>query len=156
MTMSTTVADFLHAQNVAYEIVNHPYTLSSLRSAEEAHVTGEQMVKAVLLKDGEGYRLAVLPATHRLDLGKLHRRYQRQLGLATEDEVAQVMPDCTLGALPPLGAAYGLPTVVEESLLKQPELYFEAGSHVELVHVSGEQFRKLMDGAEEDSISHHM
>ena len=37
--------------------------------------------------------------------------------------------DCEFGAVPPLGLAYGMSTVIDDCLSEQPEIYFEAGDH---------------------------
>ena len=37
--------------------------------------------------------------------------------------------DCEFGAVPPVGAAYGLPVLLDESLDGASELHFEAGDH---------------------------
>ena len=50
----------------------------------------------------------------------------------------------SLLAVPPIAAPYGLRSLLDESLAKQSDIYFEAGDHRTLVHVSGEQFNKLM------------
>ena len=52
--------------------------------------------------------------------------------------------DCDLGAVPALGKAYEVETVVDDTLLRQPEIYFEGGDHEALVHLSGRDFRALM------------
>ena len=61
--------------------------------------------------------------------------------------------DCAVGAVPPLGAAYNIPTVVEDSLLSAPEVWFEAGDHEDLVHVRGAAFLSLLAGARHGSFA---
>jgi len=46
--------------------------------------------------------------------------------------------------VPAAGSAYGVPTLVEDSLLRLPDVYLEGGDHEELVHVSGMAFRALV------------
>ena len=55
--------------------------------------------------------------------------------------------DCELGAIPPLAGAYGIPALVDRSLLQEREIYFEGGDHEDLVHVSRKEFLRLMKGA---------
>lgn len=155
MTIAHTLHDFMRSEGIRYDILTHPRTYSSSRTAEAAHVPGDRLAKAVLLEDENGYLLAVLPASHRIALGELHRLLQRQLGLATEEEIAAVFPDCEPGAIPPFGTAYGIETILDDTLLEQPEVYFEAGDHEELIHVSGEQFRALVAGARHARFSRH-
>jgi Ala-tRNA(Pro) deacylase len=70
------------------------------------------------------------------------------VGLATEQELVSLFPDCEGGAIPPLGSAYRLKTLVDSSLLEQPEVFFESGDHEHLVKVTGEQFSRLLRDAD--------
>ena len=79
-----------------------------------------------------------------MNLGELHRQLNRNLGLATESELGGLFSDCEVGALPAMGPAYGLETVVDDELAEQPDIYFEAGDHEQLIHVSAEAFHTLM------------
>jgi Ala-tRNA(Pro) deacylase len=107
----------------------------------------------VLVDDGMGYLLAVIPATHRLNLEMLRRTLHRPVELATEGELEDLFPDCEIGAVPPLGSAFGLETVVDQKLMERPEIWFEAGDHEDLVHMSGASFRSLMGSATRAEIS---
>lgn len=110
----------------------------------------------MLLADEDGYLLAVIPATHRVDLGVLHRKLDRLLGLTTEYELSEMFPDCKRGAIPPLGEPYGLDVIVDDSLSNCQDIYFEAGDHADLVHVRGKDFQLLMSNALRGDISHHV
>ncbi len=157
MTMAATLRRVLERAGVPYEVLPHPRTATSLETAEAAHIPGDRLAKSVVLEDEEGrYVLAVIPATHRLRLGRVSRALQRRLGLATEPELAGLFRDCEPGAVPPVGEAYGLPTVVDDSLLEQPEVYIEAGDHEDVVHLSREAFQALMQHARHGEISRHL
>jgi Ala-tRNA(Pro) deacylase len=58
--------------------------------------------------------------------------------------------------VPGLGQAYGLDVLVDDALLTQDDVYFEAGSHADLVHMTGEMFRGLMRSADHGEISKHV
>jgi Ala-tRNA(Pro) deacylase len=97
--------------------------------------------------------MAVLPASHRLDVDAIEEQLGRSLAIAREDGLAGVFRDCEPGAMPPLGKVYGVEAVVDEDLLRADDVYFEAGDHLALVHVSGLDFLKLMGDAPLASIS---
>lgn len=137
---------YLNHHNVAYEVIRHRRTDSSRRAAEEAHVDEDHLAKCVLLGDEQGYVLAVLPASRRVSLEDTREQLGRELDLATEDELGDMFDDCEVGAVPAVGRAYGIPTVVDESLLHLEDVYFEAGEHEDLVHVKGPEFARLMSG----------
>src|SRR5574340_717896 len=67
--------------------------------------------------------------------------------MARETEMLDLFKDCAAGAVPALGAAYGIETIWDDSLQEQPDIYFEAGDHEQLVHLSGKQFLDLLGTA---------
>lgn len=123
------VREYLQSHHVPFETVLHRPAVSATKLAQSIHVPGRQVAKAVLLKAGGDYVLAVLPATHRIDLERLSLALGTAgLGLATEDELEHVFSDCQLGALPPLGRKYGLRTVVDTALAGGSEIVFEGNT----------------------------
>ena len=143
MAIAPKLYDFLAARSCDYEVLSHRPTPSSATSAQAAHIPGRRFAKAVIVEDNEGYVLAVLPATHHVALSELGEAlHRRPLRLAAEDELGRLFPDCELGALPALGAAYGLPTIIEKELDGQQDIYFEAGDHEHLVHMTAHQFQR--------------
>ena len=148
MSIATTVGDALTLEGIQYQVLRHPPSASAAESGRIARIRLERLAKAVLLKDFNGYLLAVLPASCRLDLEQLNALLHRRLELADELELDQNFYDCRLGAVPPLGPWYRIPTVVDQALRVQPEVYFEAGDHETLVRVSETEFERLLDGAE--------
>jgi Ala-tRNA(Pro) deacylase len=156
MTIASKLKEHLTKAGVSYEVITHAETPSSSRTAQAAHVPGDRLAKAVLLRDDQGWLLAVVPSTHRVDLDLIRAATSRQVELATEEQIGQVFSDCQVGAVPPIGAAYGLATLLDEALANQPEVYLEAGDHTRVVRVSGVDFAKLMSGAQTGSFGHHV
>jgi len=155
MAIARTIQEFLASHDVDYELVEHPRSVTSMRTAQAAHIPGERLAKSVLLEDDTGYLMAVIPSTHRVDLGKLHLQLKRRVGLAVENEVAELFGDCDRGAIPAIGAAYRVEAIVDDSLLQQPDVYFEAGDHEALVHMSGKEFSLLMAGLRHGGFTRH-
>lgn len=147
---------YLTGKGADYEVMPHEPTVSSMRTAEASHVPADSIAKGVVLKDGDGYLLAVLPASHHLELDELEAQLERHVSLATEDEIEALFPDCARGAIPPIGAAYGLDTIVDSSIAETPEIYFEAGDHETLVHMKTQAFDRLLADAEHGRFSLHV
>jgi Ala-tRNA(Pro) deacylase len=93
--------------------------------------------------------LAILPATCHLSFDAIDDLLNRHLELATEREIGDLFSDCVFGAIPPLGEAYNVPMLVDESLLRMPDVYFEGGNHEDLVHVQRDAFHRLMGAAKQ-------
>lgn len=147
MTIALKLLEYLEWKGVDYQFVEHSRTSTSMESAERAHVPGSKLAKGVILEDDEGYVMAVVPANHHVELEKIHQQLNRRLELAPENELSDLFDDCSTGAVPPVGAAYGFETIVDTELKDCADIYFEAGDHTELVHVSGKEFRQLMERA---------
>lgn len=147
MSIAPTVRKYLDQQQVPFEVVTHSHTGSSLRTADHAHIPAARLAKAVLLEEDREQRhflMAIVPATHRVQLGELSRRVGRPVHLATEEAAAWLFRDCEAGAIPPVGPAYGVDTLWEDCLLDHPDLYFEAGDHEHLVHLKSDDFARLL------------
>lgn len=153
MNIATRLKQYLDSTGISYECVHHARTSTTLAAAREAQVPADDVAKCVLLGDDRGYLLAILPASHRLDLDEIERQLDRRLALVKEEELGNVFADCALGAVPAMGKAYGIPTLVDHRLLDLIHLYFEAGHHEGLVHLSGLAFRALLADSEFGEIS---
>ncbi|HWW46985.1 MAG TPA: YbaK/EbsC family protein [Xanthobacteraceae bacterium] len=144
MGVAATLAQYLADRGVAYDVIKHPHTETAWASAEAGHLPADRLAKAVVLKEDEGFLLAVLAASRHIKLGELRDFLGSDVDLANERQIATIFRDCERGAVPPLGAAYGLKVVVDDSLTNAPEIYLEAGDHASLVHMSGASFRELL------------
>jgi len=156
MSISAILENCLLSHRSQYEILQHPHSHSSMGTAEAAHIPGDRLAKTVVLGDETGYVAAVLPSTHHLRLSEVERETGRHLTLASESEVRELFKDCELGAVPPVAMAYGVPTYLDESLARQPDVYFEAGDHEAVIHMRTEQFLELMEGTARGSFAHRM
>jgi len=151
MAIAFTLKRFLDSSGVDYELITHPYANSALDAAESARLPPEKVAKCVMLEDEGGYLLAVCAAHRRICLGELYHEINRRLVFASEAELADQLGDCVLGAVPPVGELYDMEVVVDADLFMQPDVYFEAGDHEDLIHVSADAFQRLMRNAEHAS-----
>jgi len=156
MAIAITLQQYLTKKGVNYEVVPHAPTPTALAAAHAAQVPDDCVAKSVILEDEQGFLMAVVPASHRVELDTLHHTLHRNLGLATEMEVAALFQDCALGAIPAVGPAYGLAVIVDDSLTEQPDIYFEAGDHRELIHMDTRQFKKLLPRVRHGRFSHRV
>ena len=147
MAIARTVQKYLSDNGIEYDTVTHPPTQSSMGTARSSHVMSDRIAKGVLLRTEDAYLLAVLPASRHIRLGELRTWLNESLGLATEKEITELFTDCELGAVPAVGAAYGLDVVIDDNLVMQSDVYFEGGDHTTLVHLTADNFRKALGDA---------
>lgn len=147
MAIAQTLEAYLLAHGAAYRLIAHARSDSSKQTAASAHVPEDHLAKAVMLSDAQGVVMSVVPGARWLKLNAVRAALNRHLELASEQEVDRLFADCQPGAIPPIGPAWGLETIVDEALTTLALVFFEAGDHRHLVEVSGEAFRALLRGA---------
>ena len=155
MTIAPTLEKYLASKNITYDVIMHEPTMSSNRTAQASGISGDQIAKAVVLRGGGGFILAVLPASHRIRLSDLENRLGSDVALATEQEFQQLFEDCAQGAVPPAGECYGLEVIIDDSIETQPEMYLEGGDHTTLIHLTHAQFDRFMGTAWQGCFSVH-
>ena len=98
---------------------------------------GDYVLKAVILRLHDGYAMAVVQASRRVDLSLVTGLIPKQeVRLATEAEIAARFPDFDLGALPPLPGLLGLRAFVDPAVLERDEVAFADGSRTESIIAS--------------------
>lgn len=155
MSIAPTLRKYLAAENIQYDEIPHELTMTSTRTAEASHVSGDHLAKAIVLRRDGGYMLAVLPTSHHLRIADLRARFGNDIDMANEHEVNRLFADCAHGAVPAAGICYGLDVIVDDSIQTQPEIYMEAGDHETLLHLTRAQFARLNANAMHGRFSAH-
>ena len=153
MTIARTLKQYLEDQGIEYDVLTHEETECSSRTAQVSHIPGDRLAKGVLVKRAKGYLLAIVPASRQLELERLGEWLKQPVSMATEEEVSGLFKDCERGAVPPIGPAYGIRTVIDDSFDDLDDVYFEGGDHRTLVHMSGDQFQRLTEKIPHDPFS---
>lgn len=148
MGIAITLAQYLAERGVKYDVVEHPHAVTASESAKTSHISLNRLAKAVVLKGKDGFLLAVLPASGHIQFRQLCKQLGADVDMASEEQIETLFLDCEPGAVPALGAAYGLKVIVDDSLANEPEIYLEGGDHASLVHISGSTFQKLLADAQ--------
>lgn len=143
MGIAILLQNYLIENGIEYDSITHRRTNSSSESARASFVPGNKLAKGVVVRNREAYLMTVLPCSQKADLNKVGDVLHLPVALACEEEITPLFPDCERGAVPPIGGAYGMLTIVDKSLDAVDEVYFEAGDHCTLVHLSAGEFRKL-------------
>jgi Ala-tRNA(Pro) deacylase len=145
MSIPSRLSSYLDQCGARYEICTHEHSHSSAQTARTARVPPHQLAKSVIVEDDAGCVMAVLPADRSVKLGQLSRMLERKhLRLADETRIATLFADCDRGAVPALGMAWGIETVVDDELEGSEVVYIEGGDHERLLRMSHDQFHELM------------
>lgn len=135
----------LKERHVDFKPLIHPEAYTAQEVAASMHVKGQELAKAVMVKTDGSFVMTVLPASGRIDFQKLKEFLgKKDVRLASEDEFKGLFPDCETGAEPPFGNLYDVDTVVDASLTRDEEIYFNAGTHYEAVEMRYRDYEELV------------
>jgi Ala-tRNA(Pro) deacylase len=154
MSIPSRLSDYLQQHGLRYELCRHEHSRTSAETARIAHVPQNQLAKAVMLEDDQICVMAVLPADKSVMPHEVAQLLGRQeLRLVDERRLSQFLEGCEPGAVPPVGLAWGMETVVDDELEQREVVYMEAGDHESLLRLTQDQFHALMHGAKWGRIS---
>jgi Ala-tRNA(Pro) deacylase len=136
-TATQPLRELLEREGVRYELLPHRHTETAGEEAEALGVDPHEFAKTVVLRSGERFVRAVIPACDRLDVHKLRGLLglHASTQLAHEDELASAYLTFELGAVPPVGGPAGDRVVVDRRLADRDTIVIEAGSHDESVRL---------------------
>ena len=135
---------YLDQMGVHYRVSHHDTAYTASRLAEKEHVPGRKVIKPVVVKADNQFVMCVLPASHRIDMDALRTQLETdRVELAEERKLAELFPDCELGAEPPIGRLYGMTTLMDESVIADDHVTFQAGTHTDAVTMTLADYRKV-------------
>ncbi|MGI5819770.1 MAG: aminoacyl-tRNA deacylase [Armatimonadota bacterium] len=137
------ILDYLSAAEVDFEVKHHEECFTAQEEAAAGHIPGHMFAKTVVVRADGQHVLLVLPASHRVDLDRIEDHLGQRPTIVREGEMAELFPDCEVGAEPPFGSQYGLRTIVDTHLTKQERIAVRACSHREVVLLSYEDYARL-------------
>jgi len=152
MSIFKQIITWLEEQNITFKTLHHPPTYTSEQSAE---YRGEDLsvgAKAIVYKIEKTFYLFVMPADRKLDTKKI-KQYFKEQGLkakktrfATSEELME-MTDLVPGSVPPFGAPIlALELFIDEAILQNEKVAFNAGSLTDSVIMAREDYLKVATG----------
>jgi Ala-tRNA(Pro) deacylase len=140
MSVCKRLREYLDSHHVKYVVITHSQAFTAQEIAQRMHVPGREMAKVVVVRTPVGLALAVIRALDKVDMDLASDVLGAKARLATEQEFLDAFPDCEMGAMPPFGNLYDVPTLVDDELAKDDEIVFNAGTHVEAIRMKFQDF----------------
>ncbi|MHC5003382.1 MAG: aminoacyl-tRNA deacylase [Planctomycetota bacterium] len=136
--------EFLDREKVKYVSIAHSPAYTAQEIAQTAHVPGREMAKTVMVKLNGAMAMVVLPADQQINFERLREETGKpEAKLADEHEFARLFPGCEVGAMPPFGNLWGLEVFVADTLARDEQIVFNAGTHTELIRLPFREFKRL-------------
>ena len=143
--LAKSLREYLDGQHIPYTTISHRPTYTAQEIAANAHISGKDLAKTVMIKLDGKMVMAVVPDAYNVNLQLLKEATgATDIELAREDEFMDLFPDFDVGAMPPFGNLYGLDVYVAESLAEDEVIAFNAGTHTDLIKMAFETFARLV------------
>ena len=128
---------YLKERRIRFEVVAHTGSYTAKAEAKAMGLPTEYVLKVVVLRLDDGFAVAIVPASRRVDMSLVKRLFPRQdVRLATEAEITSRFPEFDLGALPPLPDLLGARAFVDPTVFDHDEVAFADGSRTESIIAS--------------------
>jgi Ala-tRNA(Pro) deacylase len=137
--------EYLDRHEVKYVVLYHSPAYTAQEIARAAHIRGQEMAKTVMVRLDDELVMIVMPAPAKIRFDLLRRASgAMNVELAREKDFAGLFPGCELGAMPPFGNLYEVPVIVDEALAEDEDIFFNAGTHTELIRMKYADFEALV------------
>jgi len=146
MTTLKRCIEFLEAGRIRYAHTRHSIAYTAREVAAAEHLSAHKLTKIVVFLSENGFGLALVPGDYLVHLEVLRSLQSvNWIRLATEQEIAELFPECELGAMPAFGNLFDLPVYVDSGVSSQEFIAFNAGTHRDVIHMSFADFRHVVD-----------
>jgi prolyl-tRNA editing enzyme YbaK/EbsC (Cys-tRNA(Pro) deacylase) len=155
MPIPKTILKFLDKNKIKYENIKHRVVYTAYDKAATLGLKPQQVAKTVIVNlDKKDHALALIPSNKNLDKKKLlaliNKERQkaklpnfRKIDFADEQWMKKTLKGIKLGATPPFGVLYKLPTFIDNSLANQPKLIINAGDYQNSLKITPAALFKL-------------
>lgn len=155
MAVAGRVEQYLSRKGIRYDLLPLPAEAGSSLDAAVMARGGARgaMVRSTAMIDLKGVLLVIHPYHSAPDIEAIERHTQRRFQPLTAAQTARLFTDCAPGFVPPFGAAYGVPVLLDGALAEQDALIMACGSNAALMAMTGREFRLALAGCDTADIS---
>ena len=155
MAVPKKIIGFLDKAKVKYETIEHKTVYTAFDKVQTLKIKPKIVGKTLVLKIDRDLAIALIPADKNLDKNKfkkiinnwrkkIGRKVVKKVSFASERLIKNKLKGIKMGAVPPFGILFGLPTVINKSLLNQPKLVLNSGHYKFSIKIKASLLKKLI------------
>lgn len=138
------VLEKLNREAIKYEELHHRPIFTSQQMAQAEHIPGMNVAKPVIVNADGQYYMCVLAACCNINFEALKSVLEAEsMRLVAEDKLPELFPGCEIGAEPPFGSLYGMPTILDDRMENDEFIVFQSGTHDEAIKISMQDYLKI-------------
>jgi len=144
MPIPQKIQKFLDSSKIKYEPIEHKTVFTAFDKAKTLKVPEKIIGKTLTVKLDKTYGLVLIPANKMLDKGKLKKVSKaKSVDFVKEAWMKKNIKGVKLGAIPPFGNLWKIPTFIDRSLMNQQKIVVNAGDWNWSIKISPTIFRKI-------------
>jgi Ala-tRNA(Pro) deacylase len=145
MPVSQKLIKFLEKNKVKYEPVKHRIVYTAYDKAQTLRFPQKIVGKTLVLRFDKNVALLLIPANKNLDKVKFKKVARvRNADFVKEAWMKKNLKGVKIGAIPPFGNLWRLPSFFDKSLTNQPEIIVNGGDYNWSIKISPNVFKKLI------------
>ncbi|MFA4998911.1 MAG: YbaK/EbsC family protein [Candidatus Paceibacterota bacterium] len=145
MPIPKKLVNFLDKSKAKYEVLEHKTVYTAFDKAKTLRVKENIIGKTLVVKIDKNYALVLVPANKNLDKDKFRKTAKvKSIDFVKEAWMKKNIKGAKIGAVPPFGILWKLPTFVDKSLLLQPKIIVNSGDHNFSLKLLSSSFKKLI------------
>ena len=143
MPIAKRLEKFLKENKIKAEPIEHRMVYTAFDKATTLKVPEKIVGKTLTLKIDKGYALALIPANKNLDKTKFKKVAKvKNVDFVKEAWIKKNLKGVKVGAVPPFGNLWKLPTFIERSLMHLPKIIVNGGDWKNSIKISPTIFKK--------------
>lgn len=144
-TVFQEIKKLLEKNQVKYQTFEHKPVFTSEEAAEVRGTDIKQGAKALIMLADKKPIMLVVSAAYKVDIKKFKKLFKiKDLRMATAGEVEQLTQGVKIGAVPPFGNIFGMPTYVDKTLAENKTIAFNAGLHSRSIEMAYKDFIEVI------------
>jgi Ala-tRNA(Pro) deacylase len=147
MAIPKKLLNYLDKTKVGYKIIKHKTVYTAYDLAQTLKAKLGEIAKTLVVKADKDYVLVILPASRKLDLGKLKKILKAKKVEIAKEKVMKTSFKVKPGAVAPFGALYKVPVFVDRALIRAKKIIANAGTHEDSVIMTAKNFLKAIGEA---------
>lgn len=148
------VIKFLEKSQIKYEVIKHRTVYTAYDKAATLRIKPNIVGKTLVLKTDSEMAMVLIPGKKNLDKIKFQKvlnvwrkkqgmKLIKKIDFISEVFMKKKFKGLKLGAIPPFGKLFSLPTFIDKGLLKEKKIFINTGIYEESFKISPKVFEKL-------------
>ena len=139
------VTKFLETTKTRYEPIEHRTVYTAFDKAATLKVPAKIVGKTLILAIDKNLAVVLIPANKNLDKNKFKKTAKaKKIDFASEKLIKNRIKGAKVGAIPPFGNLWKLPTFIDKSLTILPKIIINSGDYNWSIKITPAALKKII------------